>query len=228
MPAGKAPTAPDSLDNPSAHPRRPKAQNLTRDEWNQRYAKKDLIWSAKPNGSLVAEVAGLPPGHALDLAAGEGRNTVWLAEQGWTVHAVDFADQALEKGKALAEARGVADRVTFEAADLHAYAPEPGRFDLVIMMYFHIVVDDLPAILLRAARAVAPGGTLLLVAHDSDNLEHGYGGPQRLNTLYTAPFAAAAIGEELEIEKASRIERPVQTDDGVKTAIDCLVRARRA
>ncbi len=82
-------------------------------------------------------------------------------------------------------------------------------------------------ILQRAAKAVAPGGTLVVVAHDSANLEHGYGGPQRADVLYTAEQVVAALGGALEIEKAGPVERPVETDDGVKVAIDCLVRGRR-
>ena len=94
-------------------------------------------------------------------------------------------------------------------------------------MYLQIPQAELAPILARAARAVAPGGTFLLVAHDSANLEHGHGGPQHPDVLYTAAQVVAALGGELEIEKASRVERPVETDAGVKVAIDCLVRGRR-
>jgi 2-polyprenyl-3-methyl-5-hydroxy-6-metoxy-1,4-benzoquinol methylase len=205
----------------------PKSPTQARDEWNQRYAEKELIWTAKPNQALVAEVADLPAGRALDLAAGEGRNAVWLAEQGWTVLTVDFAEKAIEKAEKLAAARQVADKLEFKVADLMDYAPEPESADLVIMMYLHLSVADLPMILKRAARAVAPGGTFLLVAHDSENIAHGHGGPQRAEVLYTAEFVSEIVGDLLEVEKAERIERTVQTDEGDKTAIDCLVRARR-
>src|SRR2546430_7187246 len=60
-------------------------------EWDQRYAGTELVWSAEPNRFVAAELADLPPGRALDLAAGEGRNSVWLAERGWAVTAVDFS-----------------------------------------------------------------------------------------------------------------------------------------
>jgi SAM-dependent methyltransferase len=200
---------------------------MEREDWNRRYAAKELVWTAKANRFLVAEAANLSPGRALDLAAGEGRNAVWLAEQGWTVLAVDFSDVAIEKGKRLAAERKVADKIDFQVADLRGYEPEAHRFDLVAVMYLQIPQAELAPILARAARAVAPGGTFLLVGHDSANLKHGYGGPQHPDVLYTAEQVVAALGGELEIEKAGPVERPVETDDGTKVAIDCLVRGKR-
>jgi SAM-dependent methyltransferase len=200
---------------------------MEQDDWNRRYAAKEFIWTVDANRFLVAEAADLPPGRALDLAAGEGRNAVWLAERGWTVRAVDFSDVAVEKGKQLAAARKVADRIDFKVADLRGYEPEAQSFDLVAVMYLQIPQGELAPILARAARAVAPGGTFVLVAHDSSNLEHGYGGPKQPAVLYTAEQAVAALGGELAVEKAGPVERPVETDGGPKVAIDCLVRAKR-
>ena len=200
---------------------------MEREEWNQRYAAKELVWTSTANRFLEAETAALSPGRALDLAAGEGRNAVWLAEQGWCVRAVDFSDVALAKGKEMAGARGVAERVDFEVADLRDYVPEPNSFDLVALLYLQIPQDELTPIIARAARAVAAGGTFLLVAHDSANLAHGYGGPQHPESLYTAEQVVAALGGELEVVKAGTVDRPVETDDGIRVAIDCLVRATR-
>lgn len=200
---------------------------MDRDDWNRRYAAKEFIWTVDANRFLKAEAAGLSPGNALDLAAGEGRNAVWLAEQGWTVSAVDFSDVAIAKGRQLAAARKVADRIDFGVADLRDYQPGVRCFDLVVLMYLQIPQAEFVPVLVRAAEAVAPGGTFLLVAHDTANLEHGYGGPQHPDALYTAEQVVAALGTALEIEKAGPVERQVETDTGVKVAIDCLVRARR-
>jgi len=200
---------------------------MEREDWNRRYAAQDFIWTVEPNRFLVAGVADLPAGRALELASGEGRNAVWLAEQGWTVRAVDFSDVATEKGKRLAAARNVADRVDFQVADLRDHTPEARRFDLVALTYLQIPLADLAPILVRAARAVAPGGTFLLAAHDPANLEHGHGGPRDPGVLYTAEQVVAALGGDLVIEKAGRAERPVTTGDGVRIAIDCVVRGRR-
>ena len=204
------------------------AASMDREDWNQRYAAKELIWTADANRFLVAEAKQLTPGKALDLAAGEGRNAVWLAEQGWRVVAVDFSDVALDKAKQLAEARGVAERVQRTVSDLRNYEPEAGAFDLVVILYLQIPQHELAPIIVRAADAVAPGGTFLLVGHDSANLEHGYGGPQHPSVLYTADQVVAALGGRLQIEKAGPVERPVETDDGPRVAIDCLVRGKRA
>lgn len=203
------------------------ARSMGREEWNQRYAISEFLWTVDANRFLVAEAASLPPGRALDLATGEGRNAVWLAEQGWAVCAVDFAEVGLHKGRYLAARRGVAERVCFEAADLRCYRPEPGGFDLVTLSYLQIPQADLQPILVKAAQAVAPGGSFLLIAHDASNLTEGFGGPQDAAVLYTAEQVVAAVGHELFIEKAHTVERIVGPDDRPRLAIDCLVRGRR-
>ena len=196
--------------------------------WDARYAEKEFVWSASANKFLVAEAADLKPGRALDLAAGEARNAIWLAEQGWTALAVDFSQTGLDKGKKLADARNVAERVAFETANLRSYRPETQGFDLVLMFYVHMPFADLTPIIRQAAEAVAPGGTFLLVAHDASNLANGHGGPQNPDVLYTADDVVAALGDALTIEKAGPVTREITTDAGPKTAIDCLVRAKRA
>jgi len=199
---------------------------MDREEWNRRYGGSDLLWTARPNRFLVAEVADLEPGRALDIACGEGRNAVWLAEQGWRVTGVDFSDVALEKASRLAEARAVAPE--WLQADLLDFRAEPRAFELVIVFYLQLSGTPRRTILRAAADAVAPGGTLLLVAHDSSNLEHGHGGPQDPAALYTAGDVVADLdGTGLEIERAELVKRPVETPAGERTALDALVRARR-
>ncbi len=204
-----------------------KPRMMEREDWNQRYAASDFIWTDEANRFLIAEMAGQAPGQALDMAAGEGRNSVWLAEQGWWVSAVDFSEVAIEKGRRLAMDRRVCDRIEFIEADLRQYRPDGQRFDLVALLYLQIHPTDLVPIIQRAAGAVAPGGTFLLVAHDADNLRRGYGGPQHPAMLYTAEDVIAALDGELLIEKAVRVERVMETAEGNKLAIDCLVRGKR-
>jgi SAM-dependent methyltransferase len=198
---------------------------MDRDEWNRRYGVSELVWTAQPNRFLVAETSELPPGRALDLACGEGRNAVWLAERGWQVTGVDFAEAGLEKARALTASRGVA--CEWIAADLLDYRPPEGAFELVIVFYLHLLADERRTILGRAARAVAPGGTLLLVGHHARNLDEGVGGPHSLDVLYTEEDVAAEL-PGLELERAESVLRPVETDEGTRQAIDALVRARRA
>jgi 2-polyprenyl-3-methyl-5-hydroxy-6-metoxy-1,4-benzoquinol methylase len=92
---------------------------LTSDEWDDRYATTELLWGAAPNQFLVREVAGLSPGRALDLATGEGRNAIWLAQRGWNVTGVDFSAVALGKAQAIAADVGVA--VEWVEADVLDY-----------------------------------------------------------------------------------------------------------
>ncbi len=199
---------------------------MDRDDWNSRYAGEELIWTATPNRFLVAETADLPAGRALDLACGEGRNAVWLATRGWRVTGVDFSEVALEKARKLAEAAGVEGE--WIAGDLRHYRPEPRAFDLAILFYLQVPEADRRAAVRAAAEAVAPGGTLLLVAHDSANLADGYGGPRDPAVLYAAGDVVADLdGAGLRIEKAERVERPVETETGTRVALDVLVRATR-
>lgn len=197
-----------------------------REEWNRRYAGRELLWTGQPNRFLVAEVAALPPGRALDLACGEGRNAVWLAEQGWQVDGVDFSDVALAKARELAAARGVEAR--WSQADLLAYRPEPAAYDLVLLFYLQLPESERRQIVRAAADAVAAGGTLLLVAHDGSNLDHGHGGPTNPAVLYTAADVVRDLdGSGLEVERADVVRRPVETPQGERVALDALVRARR-
>ena len=193
--------------------------------WDERYAVDELVWTAEPNRFLVAELEGLTPGRALDLACGEGRNSVWLAEHGWAVTGVDFSTVGLDKARRLADARHVS--VQWERADVTEYQPPAEGFDLVIIMYLHLPEASRQTAFHSAAGAVAPGGQLLVVGHDSTNPTDGWGGPKDTAVLY-GPDDVIADVEGLDIVKAERIRRPVQTDAGERTAIDVLVRAVRS
>lgn len=197
---------------------------MDRDDWNRRYAERELVWTAEPNRFLVAETAILDPGTALDLAAGEGRNAVWLAARGWRVTAIDFAEAGLSKGRRLAAERGV--EVDWTLADLTGWTPEGARWDLVVVLYLHLPAGPLARVLEQAATAVAPGGTFLLVGHDRTNLERGHGGPQDPAVLYGPDDVVASLAG-LTVIRAERRPRPVETDDGRVDAIDCVVRATR-
>ena len=194
--------------------------------WDRRYGGRELVWTANPNRFLVAETRNLAPGRAIDLGCGEGRNAIWLAERGWQMVGVDFSEVGLQKARELADARGVS--VEWVAADLLEYRPEPRAFDFVLVFYLQVPAGERQPILRAAVDAVAPGGTFLLVAHDSTNLQHGYGGPQTPAVLYTAHDVVDDLdGAGLQIERAERVERPVQAPDGERVALDALVRARR-
>ena len=194
---------------------------MEREDWNRKHGEAGLLFGAEPNRFLVAEVEGLAPGRALDLACGAGRNAVWLAERGWSVLGADFSDVALENARGLAADRGV--EVEWVQADLREWVPPARAFDLVVVLYLQVPGDELSSALGNAAEAVTPGGTILVVGHHLENLENGYGGPSNPAVLYTPEQVAAAL-DGLEIEKAEPVFRSVE---GERDAIDVLVRARR-
>lgn len=195
--------------------------------WDERYAGTELVWSAGPNVFVEDRTAHLPPGRALDVAAGEGRNAVWLAERGWHVTAVDFSPVGVDTGREVARRRGVA--VDWRVEDVTRWEPDPQAFDLVLVVYLQLPADQRRAAHRLAASAVAPGGTLLVVGHDRDNLDHGIGGPPDPALLLVADEVVTDLdGTGVVIEEAEQVRRPVEDPAGGTTdAIDCLVRARR-
>ena len=196
--------------------------------WDERYAASDLVWSREPNQFVAGELADLPAGTAVDLAAGEGRNAIWLASRGWSATAVDFSQVALDKGARLADGLDV----TWVRADATAWQPEE-PVDLVVVAYLQVPAPDRRQAVRNAVGMLRPGGTFLLVAHDSTNLTEGTGGPQDPAVLMTADDVVSDVaGLDVEVLRAERVARAVTADDGHggeqrRTAWDCLVRVVR-
>lgn len=187
--------------------------------WDARYAASDLVWSAEPNRFVEAELADLAPGRALDLAAGEGRNAIWLARRGWEVTAVDYSQVGLDKGRRLAGDTAV----RWVCADATSW-DERAAYDLTVMAYLQVPATDRRAAVRAGYASLRPGGTLLVVGHDSLNLTDGVGGPQDPGVLYTAQDLLDDLtGQRFDTVRADRVERT--TDDGV--ALDVLVRLVR-
>ena len=180
--------------------------------WDERYAGSDLVWGVEPNRFVVELTADLHPGTALDLACGEGRNASHLATHGWTVTAIDFSPVAVDRGQRLA-----AVPITWVVGDVLTAPLEPA--DLVLLSYVHLLPADRTALVARAAQAVAPGGALLVVAHDLRNLTDGVGGPQDPDLLWSP---ADITAEGLTGEATTR-PRPV----GDATAWDTVGLLRR-
>jgi SAM-dependent methyltransferase len=203
--------------------------------WDERYAATELVWSATPNQFVAAELADLRPGRALDLATGEGRNALWLAERGWEVTAVDFSQVGLDKGRTLQtqHPRGRDLHVDWVHDDALTYDPGPVSFDLALVAYLQLPADERRTAVRRAFDCLTDGGTLLLVAHDSTNLTEGTGGPQDPEVLYTAEEVLGDLdGERFDVVRAERVPRVVPANDEHRgepdrTAYDALVRLVR-
>lgn len=196
------------------------------EEWDERYAGQELVWSVTPNQFVAAELSDLTPRRAVDLAAGEGRNALWLAGRGWDVTAVDFSRVALEKGRRLAGDTHV-EWVCADATTWSADAP----YDLVVIAYLQLPADQRRAAVRAGFAALRPGGTFFLVAHDSTNLLEGTGGPQDPAVLMTAEDVLEDLGDEaFEVVRAERVPRRVEDGHGEephRTAYDVLVRLVR-
>ena len=193
--------------------------------WNDKYAEAELLWSAGPNQFVEAYCQDLTPGRAIDLAAGEGRNAVWLAEQGWDATAVDFSEVAIAKAEQMAANRGIS--INAVVADLVDYVPTPGGYELVVVAYLHVPAGERTLILRRAAEAVAPGGHFLLIGHDLSNIDHGIGGPQDPGVLPTPADIVGDIAAALVVDRAEVVDRMVDTEAGTVAAKDTYVEAHR-
>ncbi len=197
-------------------------------DWDSRYASVEQVWSLGPNQFVAEQLDGLQPGRAVDLACGEGRNAIWLAERGWQVTALDFSEVAVERGRRTAGDLPVDWRVD------DALTAELPQADLVVLAYLQLPEDQRRSAVRRGFAALDHGGTFFLVAHDSTNLAEGTGGPQDPSVLYTADDVLADLdGEEFEVVHAARVARPVRQDDehggtDTATAWDALVRLVRA
>ncbi|MFE9654285.1 class I SAM-dependent methyltransferase [Micromonospora sp. NPDC006431] len=148
-----------------AYPVDPAVDDATARFWDELYQQRERVWSGRVNAVLAEVVEPLPPGTALDLGCGEGGDAIWLAGQGWQVSAVDISTTALDRLTAEAARAGVASRITVARHDLTRTFPA-GRYDLVSAQFLQSPLE-LPreAVLRAAARAVAPGGRLLVVEH---------------------------------------------------------------
>jgi SAM-dependent methyltransferase len=200
-------------------------------DWDARYRESGLVWGAQANRFVVQYTADLPAGRAVDLACGEGRNSLYLAGRGWQVTGVDFSAVALDKARAAeqalsADADGAQHPIRWVCADVGDYRPDP--VDLVLLAYLHLPRAQWREALLRGAAALAPGGRILLVGHNTRNITEGSGGPQNPDVLYTASDAVQALGEgapDLVVEVALEPHREVPGAD--RPAIDTVVLARR-
>ena len=179
--------------------------------WDERYATRS--WPRAPSSTVVDAVGALPPGRAVDLAAGTGRHALALASRGWQVHAVDFSAVGICQGRT-ADEQGLVEWVVSEVGD---WSP-PGPVDLVLAAYVQLGVDGLR----RAAGWLSPGGRLVVVGHALRNLTDGVHGPRDPAHLQTEQGLLAAA-QGLVVERLEEVLRP---DEG-GTVVELLLVARR-
>jgi 2-polyprenyl-3-methyl-5-hydroxy-6-metoxy-1,4-benzoquinol methylase len=192
--------------------------------WDERYQSSPEIWSGHPNVALVAEVADLRPGTALDAGAGEGGDACWLAARGWKVTAADISSVAIERAAKRASELGLA--ISWLHADL-AKTPAPATYDLVTAHFLHVPRSEQPPLFRHLAAAVGPAGTLLVVGHDFSDMAK-LPRPDLIEYGWTAGEVAATLGPGWTIEVTESRPRRAAGPDGDEVTInDAVLRARR-
>ena len=196
-------------------------------EWDARYGKHDAaMWSGRPNGRLVAEAGRLAPGSAIDVGCGEGADAIWLAQQGWTVTAIDVSDVAVQRAREAAERLGVA--VEWIAGDALGTPFAAGSSDLLSLQYPALPRAAGDEAMRRLLAAVRPGGVLLAVYHDLDD-EHREHMKARGNDpadYVGADDLVALLGEDFTVELHAAEPR-IDPPPGTPHVADVVLRARR-
>jgi SAM-dependent methyltransferase len=196
------------------------------ERWEARYGVPDYAFGKEPNYFLASCKALLPrSGKALAVADGEGRNGVWLAEQGLDVLSVDFSPSAQRKGEALAKERGV--DVAFVRADVHSWAYPEAAFDLVVEIFTQF---STPAERKKKwagmRRALKPGGLLIIQGYTPKQLQYGTGGPKQVENLYTRAVLEHAFGDlrDLTIVEEEREIHEGTSHGGMSAVINLTAR----
>jgi SAM-dependent methyltransferase len=199
-------------------------------DWDKRYAAAETVWSLTPNQFVVEYLSDLPAGSMIDLAGGEGRNALWFATRGWKAENADFSGVALQKYTERAAAEGLSEQciaTQVDATNATPFALAP--VDLGIIIYLQIEAEGLAAAIASLGAAIKPGGTFFGVWHARENLDGGFGGPQRpewlptKDELRTALDASGIPGATIELRN-----REVNVEGGTRTAIDVIAHAIKA
>ena len=196
--------------------------------WDAKYETPDYVYTKVVNRFVKEYCEPLAPGNAIDLAGGEGRNTVWLAGQGWRVENIDFSRAALDKCLAFAEEEGLSSLVDINCASAIEFVPNESPVDLAVIAYLQINQADLKTAIKRVASHVKSGGHLMGVWHSRDNLEHSFGGPREPEVLPNPELLTEYLeGEGFEIFDCRNRDGQIQTRDGLKPSVTAVLFARK-
>src|SRR5437879_3505246 len=196
---------------------------LMRDEgfWNERYRSSPHVWSGNPNPQLVAEIAKLVPGRALDVGCGEGADAIWLAQRGWDVVAADISSVALERAAQHARDSDsvTAGRIEWRQVDLVASPPQRDSFDLVSAQFMHLPAEPRTRLFTALAGSVRAGGALLVVGHHPSDLVTGVPRPPMPELFYTADGVASLLDASWTVVVNDARPRSATTPEGVEVTI---------
>ena len=199
-----------------------------REFWDQRYCTAEYIFGTAPNLFLASQQAAFKPGdRVLDVACGEGRNSVWLAQQGCEVVGTDVSPLALEKARRLAAERGVT--VSWVEGDIRSWEWEPDRFDAVVCVFIQFAEPEQRARLFAGFRStLKPGGLLVLQGYTPKQVEYKTGGPPQAEHMYTAALLRDAFAgmEILHLREHEDVLSEGTKHVGRSALIDLVARQR--
>lgn len=200
--------------------------------WNQKYRIDEWLYTKVENRFVKELCADLEPGTAIDLAGGEGRNSMWLAKRGWTVENVDFSSVALKKFQKWVREEavndpGLAKRCFTTKADARGFKSKLAPADLGVIAYLQIDQYELAAAIGGLVGKLKSGATLVGVWHSLDNLAGGFGGPRNPDVLPSVDRIRAILsGLNVDIEVLENRDGQIQTAEGLKPSITLVLKAR--
>lgn len=178
----------------------------TRDFWNEKFANAEYAYGTEPNEFLAASVAKLKPGAALSLAEGEGRNAVWLAQQGFTVSSIEQSEKGVAKTLRLALQRGVI--VMAERGELEIFHIQPNSWDLIVSIYAHTPQELRRKLHRQVVAGLKPGGVFVLEAYTPAQIPNNTGGPKDASLMPTAELLRSELNG-LVFDHIAEVERDV-------------------
>jgi SAM-dependent methyltransferase len=188
--------------------------------WDSKYATDEYVYTKDVNRFVKESLSDLAPGKMIDLAGGEGRNTVFFAENGWQAENIDLSSVGLEKCQRLAAERGVSDNVFTTHASALDFESKLAPVDLGVCAYLQIPQKDLEIAITRLVENILPGGVFFGVWHALENLKDGFGGPQDPAVLPSTESMTKLLSSlPIEISFVTNRDGQVQTKDGLKPSI---------
>lgn len=194
--------------------------------WDVRYSQEGYLFGTEPAAALRRHAARFPAAsRCLCIADGEGRNSVWLAEQGHEVTAWDSSKVAVEKAKRLAEARGVS--VAFSVEDAAAYDWAAHQYDVVVAVFIQFAGPDLRDKMFEGMKAATrPGGLVFVHGYTPEQIKFGTGGPRQVENLYTEDLLRTQF-DDFSIELLQVYEADIQEGtghSGTSSLVDMIAR----
>ena len=192
--------------------------------WDQRYNSENYAYGTEPNDFLVAKFGSLPKGRVLCLAEGEGRNAVWLAQQGREVTAIDASEVGLDKARRLAEAHGV--EITTVHADLADFLIEPQHWDAIVSIFCHLSPELRRSVHRSCVEGLRPDGVMLLEAYTPAQLEHKTGGPPTADLMMERESLMTELAglEFLHLQECVREVHEGKFHNGVGAVVQVFAR----